>query len=304
MAGESFLSNIRSVVDIVRHSRGVGELVKAIVPGLAKPVVLNEGAPRGGDVRAPQVAESLRKLTNRLKAECVDTEKGAVNYAALAGSEAFEELTRVSRTLTLLDPGDLKSDDERLAFWINLYNVLVIHGVIALGIHRSPMEIPSFFGRVSYLVGEWTFTPDEIEMGILRRNGPHPVTGKPLFKPGDPRIAFAPSALDPRIHMALTCAAKSCPPIAFYSAERIDAQLAMAAENFVEHDVTIDDDKRLIHLSMIFKLYLDDFGGLPGLRGFLVRHAHESDRERLDQAFADHYSLAWRRYDWSLNAGL
>ena len=81
-----------------------------------------------------------------------------------------------SGLLQAIDPGDMSDDESRIAFWINLYNVLAIHGVLELGIRESVMEIPTFFGVVAYRVGDFVLTLDEIENGVLRRNAPHPWT--------------------------------------------------------------------------------------------------------------------------------
>lgn len=40
--------------------------------------------------------------------------------------------------------------------------------------------------------------------------------------------------MDPRVHCALVCGAKSCPPIRVYSAVTLDSGLEAAAEAFCE----------------------------------------------------------------------
>ncbi|MBZ0252603.1 MAG: DUF547 domain-containing protein [Candidatus Methylomirabilis sp.] len=302
MSSDSVLANAQAAYDILRRARP-REALKLLLPRqLRPPRVLNEGAPRSGDAAAPQVAELLRKITNRVKSEAIDAEKGVIDYKRLADSAAYRELQAAARTLTLLRPGDFRTDEERIAFWLNLYNVLVIHGIVAFGVQGSVMEIPTFFDRAAYRVGDWVFTPNEVEHGVLRRNRRDAITGRRSFRRDDPRAAFMPERLDPRVHMAMVCAARSCPPIAFYGPDRLDAQLSTASANFVEHDLEIDDARRVVRLSAIFKWYEEDFGGRPGLQKFLVRYAHDSDRGRLEEAFGDSYALAFRRYDWTLNA--
>ena len=48
----------------------------------------------------------------------------------------------------------------------------------------------------------------------------HPASGKPEFDHDDPRLKVALKVLDPRIHFALNCGAKSCPPIRVYTEEK------------------------------------------------------------------------------------
>ena len=152
-----------------------------------------------------EAVEALRKLGNALKVEAIDDD-GKVDYERLRGSRTFAELEGMSRSLHDVDPRDLSDDASVIAFWINLYNVLAIHAVIALDIRASVMEMPSFFGVVAYRVGDFVLTLDEIENGVLRRNAPHPVTKARLFDDDDPRLALCPGHVDARIHAALVCA--------------------------------------------------------------------------------------------------
>lgn len=292
---------LRDASDIARHARGPGEIVRALVPALQTPRVLNDAAVRpAAEVGVSEATRQLAALRLRLKAEVL-TNNGGVDYAGLASSSAFAELETVSRCLahTTLE---FVSDAERTAFWINLYNIVTIHGVIAFGIHRSVMEIPSFFSRVAYRVAGHVLTLDEIENGVLRRNSPHPVTGRRLFGAGDPRLALAPATIDGRIHMALVCAAKSCPPISMYDAEHLDAQLDLASASMIASGVEIDDRLRAITVPLVFRWYSADFGS-AGVPGFLVQHATGGQRVSLERALGAGYELSYSRYDWTLNAG-
>ncbi|MFA9469755.1 MAG: DUF547 domain-containing protein, partial [Deltaproteobacteria bacterium] len=225
-----------------------------------------------------------------------------VAYEQMDASKTYREYVELSYSLKKMNLDHLKTRQEKLAFWINLYNVLAIHGVLALGIRESVMEIPSFFGVVAYRVGDFVLTLDEIENGVLRRNAPHPATGSRLFDDDDPRLALCPSRLDPRIHAALVCASTSCPPVSFYEASKLDTQLELATLNYVASDVEVDDVNRVVRVPITFRYYQSDFGRAAGVRLFLVEHARDAQREALEAAFAAGYELDYHRYDWSLNS--
>ena len=248
-----------------------------------------------------EAVEALRKLGNALKVEAIDDD-GKVDYERLRGSRTFAELEGMSRSLHDVDPRDLSDDASVIAFWINLYNVLAIHAVIALDIRASVMEMPSFFGVVAYRVGDFVLTLDEIENGVLRRNAPHPVTKARLFDDDDPRLALCPGHVDARIHAALVCASTSCPPVAFYRADELDAQLDLAADNYVRSDVEVDEVARCVRLPITFRYYEPDFGRDAGVRLFVLQHSSGLQHESLQAAFAQGYSLDYHRYDWSLNS--
>ena len=300
--GESWIRNIRDAGDILRRARNPAELARALVPNhwLARRVLNSEPA-AASSASASDVAEALRKFRNQLKAEALD-EHGQVDYAKLRGSATFAEMKATSALLQNIDPLQMPDDATRTAFWINLYNVLAIHGVLALGIRESVMEIPSFFGTVAYRVGDFVLTLDEIENGVLRRNAPHPARGSRLFDLDDPRLALCPSRLDPRIHAALVCASTSCPPVAFYEASKLDEQLELATLNYVASDVEVDDVQCVVRVPITFRYYQSDFGRIAGVRIFLLKYALGEQREALETAFEAGYELDYHRYDWSLNS--
>jgi hypothetical protein len=109
--------------------------------------------------------------------------------------------------------------------------------------------------------------------------------------------------MDLRIHFALNCASRSCPPIRVYDAERLDVQLDLAAQNFVASEVTVAAGQ--IALSRIFQWYQVDFGGRPGIRDFLVRHVPDDDSHSPLRAILQNSTTAvkfvYRPYDWSIN---
>ena len=289
---------VRDVVDIARRARSWGEVKRAIV-GPKTPITLNqpkEDSEPSADSSPTELAEELRKLRLRIKADALD-EEGRVDYRKLKQSQLHRELDDVSRSLADIEIDDL-SEDERLAFWINLYNVLAIHGVLHLDIEQSVMEIPTFFGRVSYIVAGHRYSLDDIENGVLRSNAKHPASKKRLFRPGDPRLDSCVDVVDPRIHAALVCASASCPPVAFYEASQIDAQLDMASANYVATQIRVDSTTRRLFLPITVYYYRDDFEPLVD---FLVQHADDEFAAAIQTAFDQKYKVVYDRYDWSLN---
>jgi hypothetical protein len=80
---------------------------------------------------------------------------------------------------------------------------------------------------------------------------------------------------DPRIHFAVNCAARRCPPIwpEAYTGEELDAQLDRAVSHLVsnpEHFRVERADGATIRLNKVLDWYKDDFGGIAGLKTFLM----------------------------------
>ena len=95
--------------------------------------------------------------------------------------------------------------------------------------------------------------------------------------------------IDFRIHFALNCGAISCPPIAFYSSEKIEQQLQLASLSFLEGETDIYADKKEVHVTQLFRWFLADFGGKSGIRKIL--------REYLDFD-SKSYQIIFKPYSW------
>jgi Protein of unknown function, DUF547 len=154
-------------------------------------------------------ADELRNLLDEVLSRGLVDHGENVDYVALRASPLYEDFRRCTAKLRAFDPSTLTNGDARLVFWINLYNTLVLDGVIALGVQRSVMERHAgitFFRRAAYVVGGWRVSCDDIEHGILRANRGHPFYPGKQFTSSDPRLKWVIEPLDARIHFALNCA--------------------------------------------------------------------------------------------------
>ncbi len=261
---------------------------------------------RGSDsipTASKEIVRELKQLMNRLRGAYFRTAEGRVAYEEMAESAVYREYVACSRHLDRLDLESLATRQERLALWINLFNVLVIHGVVALGIRDSVKEVPRFFRRIQYRVGGFVFSADDIEHGILRGNHRLPRSFRRSFGKNDPRTAFALRPMDPRIHFALVCASLSCPPIDIYSPENLEEQLTISGKTFLNAGgIRIDRKNRKVHLSKVFKWYGEDFGATAEDRlRFAAPYLYdESDRRFLEENLRE-IKIAYDRYDWRLN---
>ncbi len=255
---------------------------------------------------ADPAAELKRALDDLIKITALDESGAYVDYAALKDSRAYQHYrNRLSPGLMNFDPTTLISRGEQLAFWINLYNALVMDAIISLGIQRSVIEgklgLLAFFRRAAYNVGGYRISLDEIENGILRGNRGHPFIPGRQFAACDPRNEWVIWPPEPRIHFALNCASRSCPPFQVYTADQIETQLDLAARNFVDANVKLEPDKQLLVVSRIFQWFKVDFGGQGGIYTFLMDHLPVDGRRAWLTKYKDVITLRYEPYDWHLN---
>jgi hypothetical protein len=168
-------------------------------------------------------------------------------------------------TLSIIDLESLKSDlntkEKKLAFWINTYNSLVQSKI------RDNVDAfkdqDKFFKTADQSIGHMKLSLDQIENGILRR--------KEVKENKDFIDSFKLDELEPRIHFTLNCGATSCPPIAYYSDENIEEQLAMAEDSFVKGTSKFDKASNTLEISELFDWFEEDFNGVDGVLSIMKR---------------------------------
>jgi hypothetical protein len=206
------------------------------IGGPMKQLVLNQSVEVATSDSSEDIAQQLKSRMDNLKFNFYDMERGGVNYESMKHSSAFKDYISATKALTLFDLNTLTSREAKLAFWINIYNALVVHGILTLNIKKSIKEVSSFFNMVCYNVGSHIFSLDDIEHGILRGNKKKHLLSRRPFPDSDPRKRFIVEEVDPRIHFALVCGSNSCPPIDVYEASEIDEQLEVVTSGFINSD--------------------------------------------------------------------
>lgn len=280
-----------------------------LITGTDSLSVLNENNAPDTIIREEglELTAELKRFLDMARVDAMDDQGYFVDYDRLKESPVYLEYRlECSPRLRFLDPGSLSSVEARLAFWINLYNALVVDGVVSKGVIQSvgsnPLRLLAFFRQIAYKVGGQRMSCDDIEHGVLRGNRGHPMVPGPQFASADSRLAWVIDPREVRIHFALNCAGRSCPPIQVYTADRLEEQLDLAARNFVDQDVKLDVEKRMLHLSAIFKWYLADFGGRDGVLDFLSTHLPDGERKEWLRENGDKVIFHHKTYDWGLNS--
>eukprot|EP00186_Timspurckia_oligopyrenoides_P004184 CAMPEP_0182446372 /NCGR_PEP_ID=MMETSP1172-20130603/4158_1 /TAXON_ID=708627 /ORGANISM="Timspurckia oligopyrenoides, Strain CCMP3278" /LENGTH=310 /DNA_ID=CAMNT_0024642289 /DNA_START=234 /DNA_END=1166 /DNA_ORIENTATION=- len=269
---------------------------------------------QNGENDVLSVAKDLRSRIMTMYGMFLSEDGSSVNYAALKKSPEFEDYCEVAAHLSECDPSSMNRS-EKLAFFLNVYNSLLIHAMAV--VEKPPSSVLArlvFYSSAKYSIGGLIYSLNDIENGILRgnRKPPAPLSPKP-FKKGDPRLrVVVPDPVDERIHFALNCGAKSCPPIRFFTTENVDITLANAAASFVrdESNVRIVESECVVELSSIFDWYRVDFCGSSGSDSALLQKIAQYLEGRDDRLSNELRSkllkmpnakVRFAAYDWSLN---
>ncbi|XP_064382280.1 uncharacterized protein LOC135331148 [Halichondria panicea] len=256
---------------------------------------------------AVDVAKDLRRYIVEIYDDFLTADGAAVDYRGISASKKFERYVHATAELKRVDLSSL-SREEKLAFFINMYNALVIHAFVVQGPPNNMWKRFRFFNVVSYIIGGRVYTLNDIESGILRANRKPVGAFKRPFSKDDPRLKVMLDECEPLIHFALVCGAKSCPPIKTYSAQRINEELKVAGESFMEGEaLLVDTAKREISVTMIMKWYRVDFGSSnQELIQFVIDHLPDcSKKEQLrtmTQEPGKEIKIKFQTYNWGLNS--
>jgi len=228
-----------------------------------------------------------------------------VDYLGWSGDEeARYELERYTSALATVDPSQLSSADERLAYWINAYNASVIRGVLEKFEDDTSFRVidsPDFFGERAYTLGGVTLSLDQIEQGVIRgdfeNDGVKALSAEELARVETWHQEMWPDGeIDARFHAAVNCGALGCPnllasaPFA-YQADELDAQLEQATRAWL---ASPEKGAGADGVSMLFTWYKDDFVNDEGsVEAFIAKWRDGgTDGVALDKSLD---------YDWALN---
>ena len=211
----------------------------------------------------------------------VKTDEPVTSFQQLLSKASWQEL----RT-------QLRTDADRKAFWLNMYNACT-----QTALKEDPGAYKrrnKFFSKRFIPVAGEQISLDLIEHGILRRSKAKYALGhfNKLFKSKFEKL-FRVDTPDYRIHFALNCGAKSCPPVAFYQPAQINQQLDLATKAYLKREVQFNERDQTVEVPMIFSWFRGDFGGKKGIIRLLQRQ----------NLLPDHVTPAikWKKYDWTLS---
>ncbi|XP_031494389.1 uncharacterized protein LOC116260299 [Nymphaea colorata] len=252
---------------------------------------------------AIQVGQRLTKIMTAILESYASNDRRHIDYVRISTSEEFRRYVNLIEDLQRVDMLSL-SVDERLVFFLNLYNAMVIHALIRMGRPEGVMDRRALFHEFQYLIGGQPYSLSAIKNGILRCNRRQPYSLAKPFGGSDKRLQLALPKPNPLIHFGLCDGTRSSPRVRFFSAESIEAELRYATREFFREDgVEVDLEKRTVYLSKIIKWYTADFGQDRALLNWVLNYLDATKAGLLTHLIGDGapFNIVYMNYDWSLN---
>jgi len=250
------------------------------------------------------VVSRLSKVMQGIHNRCTDG-NGDVDLQAAEQDEQYATFEEEICELQGIDMDDM-GVHAKTAFLINVYNLLIKYAFIKYGFPESTLQRASFFSSIHVNIGGHQFSFSDLENGILRANALAPYAHKKQFLSGDARVKLALEKVDNRIHFALNCGARSCPPVKKFSVNDLEEELRIVALSFCEDNlnVRITPERNEVRLSSIFKWYKLDFAqSTSGIPNALVKYLRGEKKEALQMMLKEknEIKVKFNNYDWSSN---
>jgi hypothetical protein len=236
------------------------------------------GVPEKEAVRRVEVTAGIdHSGWSRLLAKYVD-ERGRVDYAGWKRTPADLEALRAYLARIGAPPRPAATGHDVAASLINSYTAATIGWVLENFPIESIRSTDAPFRKRRHHVGGEVVSLDDIEHGTLR-----------------PLVGY-------RVHTALVCAARSCPPLPreAYEAETLDEQLDSGMRTWLARgDLnSVRPVENRVRVSPIFRWFAEDFEKAGGVRAVLQRYTPPEVAPRLA---TPRIEVRYLRYDWGLN---
>ena len=208
--------------------------------------------------------------------------KSYKNEVAILEKSTLEDLT-----------SQLKTDKQKIAFWVNIYN-----SFIQISLSENPKLYENrgnFFSDKRVKIAGEILSFDDIEHGIIRKSRMKISLGylRKWFRPRWERKLRVKN-IDWRIHFALNCGAKSCPPVAIYSSKNLDKEFDFMTKEYLNEQTTYNNKTKTANSVALMSWFRGDFGGKSGAKKILFQYKITPEKPK---------NLNFKSYDWTLLLG-
>ncbi|XP_007012494.2 PREDICTED: uncharacterized protein LOC18588192 isoform X1 [Theobroma cacao] len=211
-------------------------------------------SPSGGGAYDPYGVSSKVDWTSCIGAYSAAVEvswlsvgKKELEYAAMA----LERFRLLVEQLARVNPSQM-SCSEKLAFWVNLYNALIMHAYLAYGVPRNDIKLFSLMQKAAYIVGGLSVSAADIECTILKMN---PAAYRPQiagflalhkFKASDEQQKYSIDHPEPLLYFALSCGLHSSPAVRIFKPGNVNELLKRSLKDYIQASVGVSNKGKLL----------------------------------------------------------
>lgn len=186
----------------------------------------------------------------------------------------------------------LITDYQKLAFWVNIYNAYI--QVILSEDPDAFNDKRAFFKKEQIPIAGRQLAFAKIEHGIIRKSQwPLGLGLVRKWLPNKFERKLRVDKRDYRVHFALNCGAKDCPPVAIYNPKRLEEQFTEGTKQYLERTTTYGPKKKEVAVTSLFNWFRGDFGSKKGVKKILEQYGFIPSTKDID--------IVYKNYDWTLD---
>ncbi|KAF2285095.1 hypothetical protein GH714_037857 [Hevea brasiliensis] len=196
--------------------------------------------------------EGIGAYSTAVEVSWLSVGKKELEYA----SGALKRFRLLVEQLAEVVPSRL-SCTEKLAFWINVYNALIMHAFLAYGVPRSDIKLFSLMQKAAYTIGGHTFSAADIEFVILKMKPPaHRPQIALLLALQKSKVIdeqkFSIDLPEPLLAFALSCGMHSSPAVRIFKPENVNELLETSLKDYVQASVGISRKGKLLVPKLLY----------------------------------------------------
>ncbi len=232
----------------------------------------------------PSLKDEIKMQNEEVKSKIIETRanheiwnkllKKNVSPAGKVNYKGFKsDKTELDSYLSLLKSNSPKSNwskNEKLAYWINVYNAFTVKLIVDNYPLKSITDLEKPWDKKWIEIDGKSYSLGEVENNILRKMG------------------------ESRIHFAINCASVSCPQLLneAFTADQLDAQLKLVTKNFFNDQTKNKLTDGDLKVSKLFEWYAADFSN-----GNIVAYINKYS----GKTFNTDSKVSYLEYNWNLN---
>lgn len=210
---------------------------------------------------------------------------------ALQDRKPTDEYKKALAEISLEDLSQqINTDEKRLAFWINIYNAFIMD--ILKDAPEKYEDRSTFFKAKQMIIAGEEVSFDDVEHGVIRSSVIKLSLGylsKWFVSNWERKLRT--NQRNYRVHFALNCGAKSCPPVAIYDDKTVNDDLEKISKQYLSRVSSYDEGQKKVVTTPLMSWFRGDFGGKKGTKNILKKHGLIPSTD---------VDLAFDSYDWTL----
>ncbi|WOH10029.1 hypothetical protein DCAR_0729490 [Daucus carota subsp. sativus] len=251
-------------------------------PGLRKYLSSDERLDNPFHIQGPKEFSGPYSTMVEVQHICRDTKK------LIDVEHLLQKYRSLISQLVEIDPRKM-NHEEKLSFWINVHNAMVMHAYLTYGIPQNNVKRLLLLQKAAYNIGNQIISADLIQSTILGCRMSRPgqwlprllLSSRSKLKAGDKRQAYSIEHQQPLLHFALCAGSHSDPPIRVYTSKRVLEELETAKEEYLRATIGIRKDHKVLLPKLVESFAKDSSLCSASVMDMIHKSLPESARKNL-----------------------